>query len=212
MVDARLFQALSDRTRLEILSLLGKGAINVSGIVAYLGCAQPAVSRHLRVLREASLICDKRKGKEVEYSIIPGAFRAAAAYLENLSGNVRGERRPESGGDRVVEVVEREAETRAERMAERKADRTAGRRVERRPELKAERKADRRVELKAERRGQRGMGRKPSGRVPQRPLRPAKAEKPEVSAPSDFAADFASKEADFVVAPRRESRMDDFLL
>jgi DNA-binding transcriptional ArsR family regulator len=204
MVDARLFQALSDRTRLEILSLLGKGAINVSGIVAYLGCAQPAVSRHLRVLREASLICDKRKGKEVEYSIIPGAFRAAAAYLENLSGNVRGERRPESGGDRVVEVVERKAETRAERAAEHKAARAAERKAGRGVELKAQ--------LKAERRGQRGMGRKPSGRVSQKPLRPAKAEKPEVSAPSDFAADFASKEADFVVAPRKESGMDDFLL
>ena len=85
MVDARLFQALSDSTRLDILALLARGTINVSRMVAHLGCAQPAVSRHLRVLREAQLITDKRKGKEVEYSINPGELAAAAAYLGNLS-------------------------------------------------------------------------------------------------------------------------------
>jgi DNA-binding transcriptional ArsR family regulator len=81
MVDARLFQALSDRTRLEILSVLGSGPINVSGIVAQLGCAQPAVSRHLRVLREASLIRGSRRGKQIVYSIEAEALAEAARYL-----------------------------------------------------------------------------------------------------------------------------------
>ncbi|MFZ1947304.1 MAG: metalloregulator ArsR/SmtB family transcription factor [bacterium] len=81
MVDARLFQALSDRTRLEILSVLGSGPINVSGIVAQLGCAQPAVSRHLRVLREASLIKGRRLGKQIVYSIEADALAEAARYL-----------------------------------------------------------------------------------------------------------------------------------
>ena len=85
MVDAKLFQALSDSTRLDILSLLAAGPINVSRIVAHLGCAQPAVSRHLRVLRETSLIGDRRKGKEVEYSINPDAVATAIAYLKGLS-------------------------------------------------------------------------------------------------------------------------------
>src|SRR5512137_3187761 len=85
MVDARLFQALSDSTRLNILALLARGTINVSGMVAHLGCAQPAVSRHLRVLREAALIADRRKGKEVEYSLRPEALAAAAEHLEELA-------------------------------------------------------------------------------------------------------------------------------
>ena len=86
MVDPRLFQALSDATRLEILSVLAAGPINVSKIVAHVGCAQPAVSRHLRVLREASLINDKRKGKEVEYSINGEVLLAAVAHLTGLAG------------------------------------------------------------------------------------------------------------------------------
>ena len=101
MVDPRLFQALSDRTRLDILSLLAGGTINVSRIVAHLGCAQPAVSRHLRVLREASLISDRRKGKEVEYSIKPAALKAAAAYLADIIEPVRsraGARKPQHVG------------------------------------------------------------------------------------------------------------------
>ena len=85
MVDARLFQALSDRTRLNILALLARGTVNVSRIVAHLGCAQPAVSRHLRVLREAELIADKRKGKQVEYSINRRALAAAATFLGDLA-------------------------------------------------------------------------------------------------------------------------------
>jgi DNA-binding transcriptional ArsR family regulator len=85
MGEARVFQALSDRTRLEILSVLAAGTVNVSTIVARLGCSQPAVSRHLRVLREASLIRGARKGKEVEYSIVPEAIRSAAKRLGSLT-------------------------------------------------------------------------------------------------------------------------------
>ena len=106
MVDARLFQALSDSTRLDILALLARGTINVSRIVAHLGCAQPAVSRHLRVLREARLITHKRKGKEVEYSISPGALAAAVAYLGDLvSAEAEGAVEPRQQEARPVRPV-----------------------------------------------------------------------------------------------------------
>ena len=111
MVDAKLFQALSDSTRLDILSLLAAGPINVSRIVAHLGCAQPAVSRHLRVLRETSLIGDRRKGKEVEYSINPEAVATAIAYLQGLSAGPAGKksvgaRRPGASGARRIATPE----------------------------------------------------------------------------------------------------------
>ena len=86
MVDARLFQALSDPTRLKILLLLSDTPMNVSSMVSHLKCAQPAVSRHLRVLRETSLIHDTRKGKEVEYSLNQDRLRDAKLYLEALGG------------------------------------------------------------------------------------------------------------------------------
>jgi DNA-binding transcriptional ArsR family regulator len=92
MVDPRLFQALSDATRLEILSVLAAGPINVSKIVAHVGCAQPAVSRHLRVLREVSLIHDRRRGKEVEYSINGRVLLAAVEHLNGLAGEAASSR------------------------------------------------------------------------------------------------------------------------
>ena len=86
MVDARTFQALSDPTRLRILSLLGSGSMNVTAMVEKLDCTQPAVSRHLKVLREAGLIVDARRGKWIEYSSNPRAVAEAAEYLKTLNG------------------------------------------------------------------------------------------------------------------------------
>ena len=85
MVDARTFQALSDPTRLKILTLLGRGSMNVSAMVAKLDCTQPAVSRHLKVLKQAGLIVDSRHGKWIEYSSNPATVEEAAEYLRTLS-------------------------------------------------------------------------------------------------------------------------------
>ena len=99
MVDARLFQALSDPTRLKILLLLSRSSMNVTSIVNEVDSAQPAVSRHLRVLREASLINHVRKGKEVEYSLNLAQLRDARLYIEALAGGMgRGD------GPEVVEI------------------------------------------------------------------------------------------------------------
>ena len=107
MVDARTFQALSDPTRLKILSLLGGGSMNVTAMVEKLDCTQPAVSRHLKVLREAGLIVDARHGKWIEYSGNPSTVGEAVEYLNALykaggetgaaaSANVK--KRPAPGG------------------------------------------------------------------------------------------------------------------
>jgi DNA-binding transcriptional ArsR family regulator len=100
MVDARLFQALSDPTRLKILLLLSRSIMNVTNIVNEVKATQPAVSRHLRVLREASLINHVRKGKEVEYSLNLAQLRDAKLYIEALAGGMgKGE------GPKVVEIA-----------------------------------------------------------------------------------------------------------
>jgi ArsR family transcriptional regulator len=64
-----IFKALSDETRLRILKLLEHGELCVCDIVAALDMIQPKVSFHLGVLKEVSLIKDRKQGKWVHYSI-----------------------------------------------------------------------------------------------------------------------------------------------
>ncbi|QDU31422.1 HTH-type transcriptional repressor AseR [Anatilimnocola aggregata] len=58
----RVFRALSDKTRLRILSLLLVGELCVCDIVSALGCPQPTVSRHLAYLRKAGLVTVRKDG------------------------------------------------------------------------------------------------------------------------------------------------------
>ncbi len=64
-----IFKALSDETRLRILKLLENGELCVCDIVAALDMIQPKVSFHLAVLKEVSLIKDRKQGKWVHYRI-----------------------------------------------------------------------------------------------------------------------------------------------
>ena len=106
MAEARLFQALSDPTRLKIIGILGDGPLNVTGIVNLVRAAQPAVSRHLRILREVGLIHGRRLGKEVEYSLDTGRVREACGWLGEFE---RGRASGAGGGETVGEGVRREA-------------------------------------------------------------------------------------------------------
>jgi ArsR family transcriptional regulator len=64
-----IFKALSEETRLRVLSLLRHGELCVCDIVAALDMIQPKVSFHLAVLKEAGLIKDRKQGKWVHYRI-----------------------------------------------------------------------------------------------------------------------------------------------
>ena len=59
----------SDKTRLQIVLLLAKGESNVTTLCEKLGLPQPSVSHHLSLLRMNRLIVNKRKGKQVIYSL-----------------------------------------------------------------------------------------------------------------------------------------------
>ena len=65
----RIFKALSDITRVEIIRLLGKTPRNVTELTSLVGVSQPKVSRHLKILRDAGLLRDVRKGKWVWYEL-----------------------------------------------------------------------------------------------------------------------------------------------
>ena len=68
---AQIFKALSDPTRLRILSLLQTDALCVMDIVTVLSLPQPAVSRHLAYLQNTSLVTGQKKGLWRFYSLNP---------------------------------------------------------------------------------------------------------------------------------------------
>jgi ArsR family transcriptional regulator len=71
---AQLFHALSDETRLGILEKLQSGEQCVCDLQDDLDAAQSRLSFHLRVLREAGLVADRREGRWSYYSIVPNAL------------------------------------------------------------------------------------------------------------------------------------------
>ena len=64
-----IFRALADETRRRTLTVLKQHELSVSELVSVLDQPQSTVSRHLRVLRDASLIRDRRNGNAVMYSM-----------------------------------------------------------------------------------------------------------------------------------------------
>lgn len=81
---ATLFHALRDPTRLAILRALGDGECCVTDLEAALEAAQSRVSFHLRVLREAGVVADRREGRQVFYRLLPDACACAQAVAEAL--------------------------------------------------------------------------------------------------------------------------------
>ncbi|MFC1639922.1 ArsR/SmtB family transcription factor [Gemmatimonadota bacterium] len=66
---ARAFHALSDRKRLEIVRLLTNGERCVCDLTEVVGARQSLLSFHLKILREASLVKSRRRGKWMYYSL-----------------------------------------------------------------------------------------------------------------------------------------------
>jgi ubiquinone/menaquinone biosynthesis C-methylase UbiE/DNA-binding HxlR family transcriptional regulator len=77
-MKAALLKLLGDETRLRLLRLLSREALNVSELTAVLGVAQSGVSRHLALLREAGLVTEQRTGVFSWYRLAPLAEDPAA--------------------------------------------------------------------------------------------------------------------------------------
>jgi len=66
---AKIFNALSDPVRLEILEFLRGGEKCVCEIVPYVDLIQPVVSRHLKILKDCGLLRHRKKGTRRLYSV-----------------------------------------------------------------------------------------------------------------------------------------------
>lgn len=81
---ARAFHALSDGTRLQILQLLRQGECCVCELMDHLDAAQSRLSFHLRILKEAGLVTDRREGRWVYYAVEPEAIRELISTLDGV--------------------------------------------------------------------------------------------------------------------------------
>jgi DNA-binding transcriptional ArsR family regulator len=79
-VDAAA-SAISDPVRREILAMLRRGPLTAGAIAAQFPISRPAVSRHLRVLREAGLVVDATQGRERVYRLDVAPLADLDAWL-----------------------------------------------------------------------------------------------------------------------------------
>lgn len=82
--DQRVMRALADPTRRRILQLLGAGEMRVADIAARFEISRPAISKHLRVLKDAGVVEARKRGREQHYAIVPGPLRNAAERIHAL--------------------------------------------------------------------------------------------------------------------------------
>jgi DNA-binding transcriptional ArsR family regulator len=79
---AEVLDALGDQTRRAVLELVRDGERSVGEIARQLPVSRPAVSQHLRVLKEAGLVRDRQEGTRRLYSVDRNGLLALREYLE----------------------------------------------------------------------------------------------------------------------------------
>jgi DNA-binding transcriptional ArsR family regulator len=77
-------QALGDPTRRAIFELLAEGPRPVGEIARRLPVTRPAVSQHLKVLKEAGLVVDRQEGTRRVYQLNPEGLAALRAYFDRF--------------------------------------------------------------------------------------------------------------------------------
>jgi len=75
------FTALADPTRRSIVEMLGEGALSAGEIGARFSTSAPAISQHLKVLREAGLVSVEVRGQQRIYRLDPAGLEAFDAWL-----------------------------------------------------------------------------------------------------------------------------------
>jgi DNA-binding transcriptional ArsR family regulator len=86
MTHDTLFSALADPTRRGIFErLCHDGEQTVHALTAGAGVSQPAVSKHLGILRQVGLVRDRRQGRETHYSARPEALAPLVGWAERMT-------------------------------------------------------------------------------------------------------------------------------
>lgn len=84
VLDIRVYAALADSTRQSMLQLLRSKPQCVGELARLLPVSRPAVSQHLKVLREAQLVSEYRHGTRHYFSLNPVAFGELRQYADSM--------------------------------------------------------------------------------------------------------------------------------
>jgi ArsR family transcriptional regulator len=88
-LKSKIFDALADPVRLEILEFLRNGEKCVCEIIPHLGLIQPLVSRHLKILKDSGLVRDRKDGNKRFYSLTdPRICRVIDAVTPELASSL----------------------------------------------------------------------------------------------------------------------------
>lgn len=80
----KVFKALSDETRREILKMLSNKDMSAGEISGRFAMSKPSISKHLDILREAELISSEKKGQFVIYSINTSIIQEVLGNFLNI--------------------------------------------------------------------------------------------------------------------------------
>jgi DNA-binding transcriptional ArsR family regulator len=97
---AAVLDALGDPSRREIVALLANGRASVGELAEQLPISRPAVSLHLKVLREAGIVASDSKGTRNIYFLTPDGIQDARAFFDRLWSAVLDDLRREAEDDR----------------------------------------------------------------------------------------------------------------
>jgi DNA-binding transcriptional ArsR family regulator len=81
--SADVFNAVADPTRRAILDRLRRGGVPVMELAQGFRISRPAVSKHLRVLRDARLVSERREGRNRIYQLTPDPLKNIEAWMES---------------------------------------------------------------------------------------------------------------------------------
>lgn len=80
-IHGDVFTAIAHPVRRQILDRLAEGAESASHLAEPFGMSRPAVSQHLRVLRDAGLVTEERRGRERHYRLQPERLYEVRAWM-----------------------------------------------------------------------------------------------------------------------------------
>lgn len=99
MTPVDQFSALADPTRCKVIEMLHERPMPVHELTAAFDISRPAISRHLRVLKDARLVKEEKQGRENIYSLQRGRLKPMSTWLEKLGP------KPAVKAEPVVEAV-----------------------------------------------------------------------------------------------------------
>ena len=80
----KIFKAISDENRLQILELIGSNQVCACKILEHLNIGQPTLSHHMKILCDSGIVCGTKDGKWIYYKINKEKYMHAFNFVEQI--------------------------------------------------------------------------------------------------------------------------------